>query len=276
MNMTDLKQLIQIAFEEDVGEGDITTEAIVSSDQKGRAEIRAKQNLVVAGLEIGKQVFRDLDSKIAWEHRAIEGECVPAGTVVATIFGSLATLLKGERVALNFLQRLSGIATLTHQFVAAVAGTNAVILDTRKTTPGWRALEKFAVRVGGGNNHRFGLFDRYLIKNNHIAAAGSIQKAIEKVLEKRKGDFLVEVEVRNLEELKQALAFPIDVILLDNFSFQDIEQAVQLTQKKVKLEVCGGVTLETVARTAATGVDFISIGALTHSAPAADLHMIIL
>ena len=273
--MTHLKQLIQFALEEDLKNGDITTEALVDSSRSGEGILRAKQDLVVAGGEVAKQVFAALDPKIEWDSKAFDGKVIQDGETIAICQAPLSILLKGERTALNFLQRLSGIATLTRQFVQKVEGTRVKILDTRKTTPGWRELEKYAVRMGGGHNHRLGLFDRYLIKNNHIAIAGSLSKAVEKIIQNRKKDFLVEVEVRTLKELQEALPFPIDIVMLDNFKLEDISKTVNQARGKVKLEVSGNVSLENVRAYAETGVDFISIGALTHSAPAADIHMVI-
>ena len=269
------KNLVLKALEEDIGEGDITTDAIIDPKTKAFAEIKAKQDLVIPGLEIAEHVFALLNPKSEWKNLRDDGDFVKRGTLLATVEGSAAAILKGERSALNFLQHLSGIATLTRQFVEAVKGTKVKILDTRKTTPGWRELEKYAVKMGGGHNHRAGLYDRYLIKNNHIDAAGSLSKAVEKVFKKKKKDLLIEVEVRNFEELKMALEYPIDIVLLDNFEPEAVKGAMRLAHGKVKFEVSGGITLENVRLYAATGVDFISVGSLTHSAPAADIHLII-
>lgn len=276
-----LEDLIKSALEEDIGSSDVTTDAVVEPSQQGNAEIRSKQDLVVAGLEPVHLVFQTVDPTLRWSPKTKDGEVVAAGTVVAALSGSVQSLLKGERVALNFLQHLCGVATLTHQFVEKIKGTKSRgtqsrILDTRKTIPGLRTLEKFAVRMGGGNNHRVGLFDRYLIKNNHIKVAGSLQKAVEKVLSKKRKGMLVEVEVRSLEELQQVLEFSVDIILCDNFSTADLQKAVQITKGRTRLEASGGITLNNVAEVAKTGVDFISVGAITHSAPAADLHMVLL
>ncbi|OGQ04433.1 MAG: nicotinate-nucleotide diphosphorylase (carboxylating) [Deltaproteobacteria bacterium RIFCSPLOWO2_12_FULL_44_12] len=271
----DLKTIIEQALEEDINGGDITTECIVDPNVQTTAKIIAKQNLVVAGLDVAHKVFLHLDPNCEWVAAKKDGDEVLNNEILAKIKGKSASLLKGERVALNFLQHLSGIATLTRQFVDAVQGTKAKILDTRKTLPLWRALEKYAVRMGGGNNHRLGLFDRYLIKNNHIQIAGSVSKAIEKILKKKKSDTLLEVEVRNFEELKEALNYPLDIILLDNFTPKQVKEAITTAKGKVKFEVSGGINLDNVAQYAATGVDFISSGALTHSAPAADLHLTI-
>ncbi|MDP2600184.1 MAG: carboxylating nicotinate-nucleotide diphosphorylase [Deltaproteobacteria bacterium] len=283
------KFLIQQALAEDIGAGDITSDAIADSKTKAAATIKTKQDIVLAGMDIARDVFLELDSKIKWQALHDDGDFVKKGKIIAMLEGGAAAILKGERTALNFLQHLCGIATLTKQFVDAVKGTKAKILDTRKTLPGWRELEKYAVKMGGGANHRQGLFDRYLIKNNHIDMAGGIAKAIEKVLPLRpfdrlrvsgdKGErgsgqkVLIEVEVRNFEELKAALQYPIDIVLLDNFEPEAVRGAMRLAHEKVKFEVSGGITLDNVALYAATKVDFISVGALTHSAPAADIHL---
>ena len=262
-----------MSLAEDIGSGDVTTEAIVDVKQQGIAEIRAKQSLVVAGMDVSRLTFKEVDPDLQFFPEVKDGECVPMGTVLATTKGSVKHLLAAERVVLNFLQRLSGIATWTTRFVDAVRETKTKILDTRKTTPGWRTLEKYAVRIGGGNNHRVGLFDRYLVKGNHIQIAGSIKEALQRVLAHKKPGLLVELEVRNLTELKEGLSFPVDIIMCDNFSLENLRQAKMLVKGKVLLEASGGVSLENVAMVAATGVDFISVGALTHSAPAADIHM---
>ncbi len=281
----DYKKIIKEALEEDIGTGDITTDAVIGHKTKALASIKAKQDLVIAGLEIAKNVFAVLDPKSEWKTLRDDGDFVKRGTLLATVEGSAAAILKGERTALNFLQHLCGIATLTRQFVDAIKGTKAKILDTRKTIPGWRELEKIAVKMGGGHNHRAGLYDRYLIKNNHIDMAGSIGAAIEKVLTLRQAQgergskqqgLLVEVEVRNFEELKAALQYPVDIVLFDNFEPEAVRGAMRLSHGKVKFEVSGGITLENVRLYAATGVDFISVGSLTHSAPAADIHLTVI
>lgn len=275
MTEKDLDNFIKKALEEDLGSGDITTDCLIPPGLQAEARIIAKQNLVLAGCNVAERLFNHLDKNCKWVADKKDGDKVKKGEVFATITGRAASILKGERTALNFLQHLSGIATLTKAFVDAVKGRKTKILDTRKTLPGLRALEKQAVLTGGGESHRMGLFDRYLIKNNHIDLVGSLSKAVEKVLANRKNGVLVEVEVRNFEELKMALRYPIDIILLDNFDPDQVHGAVKHVKGKVKLEVSGGVNMENVAQYAATGVDFISIGALTHSAPAADLHLII-
>lgn len=272
------KRLIQVALKEDLGRGDITTEAIVNSSQQARAKIVAKQDLVLAGVGLVPQVFKRLDPETKWKPIQKDGAFVRRGGVIGRLTGRAQAILKGERTALNFLQHLSGIATLTRQYVRAVSRTGIKIYDTRKTTPGWRLLEKYAVRMGGGVNHRLGLYDRYLVKNNHIEVAGSVAAAIEKVLRRRK-KVALEVEVRNLKELKEALRYPIDLVLLDNFSPKQLKRALRLRAgragRKVLFEVSGGITLENICNYALKGIDYISIGKLTHSAPAVDFHLVI-
>ncbi|MGY4706277.1 carboxylating nicotinate-nucleotide diphosphorylase [Candidatus Bipolaricaulota sp. J31] len=266
------KPLIDRALAEDIGPGDVTTRAIVPPEAEGRGEIVAKAHGVICGLPIAAAVFRAVDEGITFAPRARDGEPVQPGDVVAEVEGPLRGILTAERTALNFLARLSGIATLTARFVEAVAPYRAVILDTRKTTPGWRHLEKYAVRCGGGRNHRMGLYDMVLIKDNHIRACGSVSEAVRRV---RDAGVVVpiEVEVQDLEELREALGLEVDRILLDNFPVEDIARAVRLAAGRVPLEASGGVTLDNVADIAATGVDYISVGALTHSAPALDLSL---
>ncbi len=270
-----LKRLISEALEEDINGGDVTTRAIVPPDATATATIIARAEGVVAGLAIAERVFHHLDTSVSMKYHKSDGQLVAAGERLATLEGPASALLSGERVALNFLQRLSGIATLTHQFVQAVAGTGAVILDTRKTTPGWRLLEKWAVRLGGAHNHRMGLFDMVLIKENHIAIAGGIRQAVEAVRRTWGQQFPVEVEVRNRQELEEALALNVDRILLDNMNLDQLREAVQMTAGRVPLEASGGVTLQTVRAIAETGVDYISVGQLTHSAPALDISMLL-
>lgn len=266
------RPLIELALAEDIGPGDLTTRAAVPREAKGEAVIVAKAPGVLAGLLVAAEVFHTLDGKIKFEELAQDGEPLASGDQVARLKGPVASILTAERTALNFLTRLSGIATLTARFVDAVVPYGAVILDTRKTTPGWRKLEKYAVRCGGGRNHRLGLFDMVLVKDNHIAACGSLSKAVRRV--RAAGVKIpIEVEVRNLRELEEALSLRVDRILLDNFDLPTLREAVRLARGKVPLEASGGVTLENVAQIAACGVEFISVGAITHSAPALDLSL---
>ncbi len=264
--------LIRLALREDIGSGDVTTEATVPSGARGRGEIIAKARGIVCGLPVAAAAFRAVNEEISLIPRVRDGEPVQPGDVVAEVEGPLRGILAAERTALNFLSRLSGIATLTARFVEAVAPYRAVILDTRKTTPGWRVLEKYAVRCGGGRNHRMGLYDMVLIKDNHVKACGSIAEAVRRV--RAAGVTVpIEVEVQSLAELKETLELGVDRVLLDNFSVEEIAEAVRITAGRVPLEASGGVTLENAAVIAATGVDYISVGALTHSAPALDLSL---
>lgn len=266
-------RLIELALEEDLGPGDVTTQALIPPDRKGAAQIRAKEPLVVAGLPVAQRVFQKLEARVQFFPSAGEGQEVAAGAVLAQVRGPLAAILTGERTALNFLMRLSGIATFTRRMVSAVSGFPAAIVDTRKTTPGWRALEKYAVRLGGGRNHRFGLFDGVLIKNNHLAVVGSIAEAVRRAREKAHHLLKIEVEVTSLKELEEALAAGADVIMLDNLDEATMAEAVKLTAGRALLEASGGMTLERLPKVAATGVNLISMGALTHSAPAVDIHL---
>lgn len=266
-----MQEVIDRALAEDVGAGDVTTAALVPADARARARIVQKAPGAVAGLRAAEAVFRRVDPELRWHAHVREGEWREEG-LVAEVAGATASILRGERVALNFLGRLSGIATLTARFVRAVDGTGATVLDTRKTTPGLRALEKQAVTAGGGANHRFGLFDAFLVKENHIAAAGGVRAAAERALAAADG-LLVEVECESLADVDEALAAGVPRLLLDNFSTADMAAAVAKVAGRAELEASGNVTLETVRAIAETGVDFISIGALTHSAPALDLSL---
>jgi nicotinate-nucleotide pyrophosphorylase (carboxylating) len=266
-------RLIELALEEDLGPGDVTTQALIPPDRQGAAQIRAKGNLVLAGLPVAQRVFRKLDPRVQFSQEAVEGQEVTPGTVLARVQGPLAAILTAERTAINFLMRLSGIATYTRKMVNAVAGFPAAIVDTRKTTPGWRTLEKYAVRTGGGANHRFGLFDGVLIKNNHLTAVGSVSEAVRLAREKSHHLLKIEVEVTSLAELEEALAAKADVIMLDNMDEATMTQAVKLTAGRAWLEASGNMSLERLPAVAATGVNLISMGALTHSAPAVDIHL---
>ena len=269
-----IEVLVQMALAEDLADrGDVTTQAIIAQATT-HGQIVVKASGVIAGLPVAQAVFARIDTGVVFEPQVADGDAVQPGTVVCTLRGSAQSLLTGERTALNFLQRLSGISTLTRQFVDAVAGTKAVILDTRKTTPGWRLLEKYAVRMGGGQNHRIGLYDAVMIKDNHIAAAGGITAAVEMVRAYPQAAGLpVIVEVDTLAQLEEALALDVDQILLDNMDEATMRQVVVMTAGRVPLEASGNMSLERVAAVAATGVNFISVGALTHSAPALDLSM---
>lgn len=268
-----IDRLIDLALEEDIGSGDITTENLVDPMAKGQGLIVAKEDLVVAGLDLARRVFQRIDAHMELNSAYTDGDSVHRSDTVAEISGRLATLLTGERVALNFLQRLSGIATLTRGYVARLAGKQVKLLDTRKTTPGWRQLEKWAVRVGGGTNHRMGLYDAILIKDNHIAAAGSISEAVKRVRTKVPSGTTIEVETVDLDQVREAMGAGAHIIMLDNMSTEDIIAAVSMVGGRSKLEASGGVTQERLAELADTGIDYISSGALTHSARAVDLSM---
>jgi nicotinate-nucleotide pyrophosphorylase (carboxylating) len=262
---------VQGALDEDLQSiGDITSRALVPAGAKGHADIIMREPGVVAGLPLASMVFRLLDNKVNFRSRVNDGEQQQGGSTIATLDGSVLTILEGERTALNFLQRLSGIATLTAKFVALAAPCGVEILDTRKTTPGLRALEKYAVRAGGGRNHRFGLYDAILIKDNHIAAAGGVAVAVE-LAKEAEGDRPIEVEIAHLEDLEEAIEADADIVMLDNMPPEDVEQAVRVAGGRVKLEASGGISLENISSYARTHVDFISVGALTHSAAALDI-----
>jgi nicotinate-nucleotide pyrophosphorylase (carboxylating) len=267
-----VERAVAAALAEDLSQaGDITTDNIVPADLRSTAKIVARQAGVIAGLALAKASFKALDPECSFERSVEDGARVEAGEAIALIAGKTRALLSAERVALNFLGRLSGVATLTARYVAAVKGTKASIVCTRKTTPGLRALEKYAVRAGGGANHRFGLYDAVLVKDNHIAAAGGIAPALERLFAARRHLVKVEVEVDTLAQLEEALRFPIGAVLLDNMDAASLRKAVALADGRVLTEASGGVNLETVREIAETGVDLISVGALTHSAPCLDL-----
>jgi len=267
-----IRKLIEEALFEDIGPGDITSEAVIPDEASATAEIIAKQDLVLAGILIIREVFRKLDPWVQFTPLAHDGSKVQSGSIIAQVQGRTRSLLAGERVALNLLQHLSGIATHTAKFVEILKGSRAEILDTRKTLPGLRALEKYAVRMGGGRNHRFGLYDGVLIKDNHIEAVGGIKEAVSLA---KAGHHLarIEVEVENLKDLEEALNAKADIIMLDNMSIADMTEAVRIVNGRVALEASGNVTLDNVREIAETGVDMISIGALTHSVTAADISL---
>lgn len=274
-------RLIELALAEDFGEaGDVTSRVLIPEEMVGTVQVVARVDGVLAGGVIGMMVYERLDRAVAWHGKVPDGQHIVSGTVVATVSGPLRSLLSGERTALNFLMHLSGVATLTRRFVDAVSGTKAAIFDTRKTLPGWRRLEKYAVRAGGGTNHRLGLFDGCLIKDNHLGAWGarhpgsSIAGAVAAARGTMRESLPVEIEVETPEQLSDALAGKPEIVLLDNMDLTTLRKCVALRDElapSVLLEASGGVTLETVAGIAETGVDRISIGAITHSAPALDL-----
>jgi nicotinate-nucleotide pyrophosphorylase (carboxylating) len=266
-------RIIENALDEDIGPGDITTSAIVGPDVTGEARLVAKEELVLAGMEIFSRVFSLLNPEIEIESRHQDGDVVRDGTCIAQLKGSLKGMLSGERTALNFLQHLSGIATLTRRYVEKTHPAKARVIDTRKTSPGLRMLDKYAVRVGGGSNHRFGLFDGILIKDNHIAAAGSISKAVERLRPHVPHTLRIEVEVTDIKGLEEAISAGVDAVMLDNMSLEEMSSAVSIAGGRVLLEASGGVTLESIGQIAKTGVDLISVGAITHSARSVDISL---
>lgn len=272
--MFEIDRIIQMALQEDIGSGDITTLATVPAATAAQADLVAKEDFILCGIEVAQRVFTLLDSGVAFEPLRSDGAQVKRGDVLAWIKGDAHTLLQGERVALNLLQRMSGIATHTAAFVAAVAGTPAIIVDTRKTMPGLRVLDKYAVRSGGGHNHRTSLYDGVLIKENHIAAAGGIAAAVAGAKRRAPHTLKIEVETETLADVRQALDAGADIIMLDNMDLETMRQAVAMIAGRALTEASGGVNLETVAEIAATGVNLISVGALTHSSRAVDISML--
>jgi nicotinate-nucleotide pyrophosphorylase (carboxylating) len=279
-SLTDLQiePIVRAALAEDIGAGDITTLSVVPEGRQAKAKILSKSAGVICGISVARMAFALVDDDIRFEQHLQDGAQVEGcREVIAEIVGPARGILMGERVALNFLQRMSGVATLTALFVQAVAGTNARVVDTRKTTPGLRVLEKYAVRVGGGHNHRFGLSDGILIKDNHIAAAGGVAKAIAQAKANAPHTLRIEIEAKELSQVKEALSAGADIILLDNMTTETMREAVQMVrqtgQGRVLTEASGGINLDTVAPVASAGVDLISVGALTHSAPALDISL---
>jgi nicotinate-nucleotide pyrophosphorylase (carboxylating) len=275
LSAAEIRASVRLALAEDIGGGDATTLATVPANATAKAVMRAREPLVVAGIGFAETAFRELSPKIKIEKLSRDGQRIAAGKILLKISGPARAILTAERVALNFVQRLSGVATLTSQFVEAVRGTNTKILDTRKTTPGWRRFEKYAVTCGGGKNLRLGLFDMILIKDNHLAALrnekpNAIAAAVARAREKFP-NLKIEVEADTLKQVEQAVNAGADFILLDNMDLKQLRQAVKIVNGRAKTEASGGVNLETVAAIAKTGVDFISVGALTHSARAVDI-----
>jgi nicotinate-nucleotide pyrophosphorylase (carboxylating) len=268
-----LRKIVEEALKEDIGFGDITTESTIPEDMISRAVIIAKEEGILAGLPVAEEVFKLLDSKIEFKEFKKDGDEIKKGDVILEIKGKTKTILMGERTALNFLQRLSGIATYTKKCVDVVKPYGVKILDTRKTTPTLRIFEKYAVKIGGGENHRFGLYDMVLIKDNHIRAVGGIKEAIERVRERVSHVYKIEVEVTNLEELKEALESKADIVLLDNMDYDTLKEAVSIAKGKVMIEVSGNISLEDLEKIARLGVNFISIGKLTHSYKSLDLSL---
>ena len=275
MENLQLRTFIEHALAEDLGWGDVTTSSVLNGGETGTAVVMAKADLIVAGLEIFAAVFQVVKASLSFKKFINDGDKATKGEIIAEIRGELGHILRAERVALNIFQRLCGIATETGRYVTAVKGTDARIVDTRKTLPGFRVLDKYAVTVGGGHNHRFGLSDGILIKDNHIDAVGGIAKAVSRCRERAHHLLKIEVECRNIEEVKEALHAGADVLLLDNMTIAEMETAVGIAKGKAILEASGNITLENVRDVAATGVDLISVGALTHSVKAADISLLI-
>jgi nicotinate-nucleotide pyrophosphorylase (carboxylating) len=273
--MLHIDAIIQNALREDIHTGDLTTQAVVPEPRTATARLVAKEPLTVAGVDVAARVFTLLDPAIAFDSCCRDGQSMEQGAILARITGDAALLLQGERVALNLLQRMSGIATLTARYVQAVVGTKARIVDTRKTTPGLRILEKYAVRIGGGINHRTGLYDGILIKENHITAAGGISEAIRRARAYIPHTLKIEIETETVEQVQEALAAGADIIMLDNMDCMTMRHCVALIEGRALVEASGGVNLDTVRAIAETGVDIISIGALTHSPRAMDISMLL-
>lgn len=268
-----IKPLVDHALAEDVGSGDITTNSLVPFGLKAKATMVSKSSGIIAGLALAEYIFRSLDHDILWKTFVNDGNHIAKGGLILEVSGSYRALLTGERLALNFLQRMSGIATMTANYIHGLDRSDVKILDTRKTVPGLRLLDKYAVKMGGGTNHRFGLYDMALIKDNHIKVAGGISKAVLQVKRSIPAGTLVEVETTTIEEVKEAIAVGADIIMLDNMDNNTMSACVKIIDKRAKVEASGNITLERLKEVAATGVDFISIGALTHSVQALDISM---
>jgi len=275
MNFID--ELIDIAIKEDIGDGDHTSLSCIPISAKGKAQLLVKEEGIIAGIELGKKIFQKIDSTLVFNQFLNDGDNVKIGNIAFTIEGSSQKILQAERLVLNFMQRMSGIATTTNYYVSLIEGTNAKVLDTRKTTPGLRAIEKWAVKIGGGINHRIGLYDMIMIKDNHIDYAGGIAEAItstQKYLKANNKDLKIEVEARNLKEVNEILEIGgIHRIMLDNFSYEDMRTAVKKIARKYETEASGGITDKTIRNYAECGVDYISVGALTHQIKSLDLSL---
>ncbi len=273
-----IDEIIDVAIKEDIGTGDHTSLATIPAGYTGEALIAAKQNGIIAGIVLSEKIFQRIDPSLRYFSKLQDGDLVEPGMAIARVNGNIQSILKAERLVLNFMQRMSGIATATREIADTLKGLKTKILDTRKTTPVLREIEKYAVRIGGGFNHRMGLYDMILIKDNHVDYSGGITKALQNVkeyLEKESLDIPVEIEVRNLDELTLALKFPgIRRVLLDNFSVELLKKAVEMVNGKVETEASGGITLQNARSIAETGVDYISMGALTHHIKSLDIHMV--
>ncbi len=270
------KKIIEIALYEDLQNGDVTTQAIISSSANCTAKIIAKENGIVCGLDVAKYVFEFLEQKnIIWNQFKTDGDDIKKGEVIAELSASYTSILSGERTALNFLQRMSGVASKTNTFVKALAGTNTKLLDTRKTLPGFRYFDKYSVLMGGGTNHRYGLYDMVMLKENHIKVAGSITKAVEVIRNKYNNKYKIEVETTNLNEVKEAITVNADIIMLDNMSIEQMKDCNNFINGRAKTEASGNVGINNIREIALTGVDFISVGAITHSVNALDISLLI-
>ncbi len=268
-----IDRLIDLAIEEDIATGDITTDSIIPAHSRAVAEMKMKADGVISGLDIARRVYERFEKDIVWEAKVKDGDTVKKGDIILRIEASYRCLLLGERLSLNILQRMSGIATETARYVKELAGTHTLLLDTRKTAPGLRVLDKLAVKQGGGTNHRMGLYDMAMIKDNHIKVAGSITDAVKAVRKNIPAGIKIEVETTNIDEVREALAAQADVIMLDNMSNQDMSEAVKIINGKAKTEASGNMSIPRLKEVAATGVDYISVGALTHSVKALDISM---
>lgn len=268
-----IDRLIDLAIEEDIATGDITTDSIIPAHSRAVAEMKMKADGVISGLDIARRVYERFEKDIVWEAKVKDGDTVKKGDIILRIEASYRCLLLGERLSLNILQRMSGIATETARYVKELAGTHTLLLDTRKTAPGLRVLDKLAVKQGGGTNHRMGLYDMVMIKDNHIKVAGSITDAVKAVRKNIPAGIKIEVETTNLDEVREALAAQADIIMLDNMNNQDMTEAVKIINGKAKTEASGNMSIPRLKEVAATGVDYISVGALTHSVKALDISM---
>ena len=268
-----IDKLIDLAIEEDIATGDVTTNSIVPANSKAVAELKMKADGVISGLEVARRVYERFEKDVIWTPFVKDGDAVKKGDIILRIEASYRSLLLGERLSLNILQRMSGIATATSLYVKELAGTHTQLLDTRKTAPGLRVLDKMAVKQGGGTNHRMGLFDMAMIKDNHIKVAGNITNAVKQVRANIPAEIKIEVETTNLAEVREALASKADIIMLDNMSNSDMTEAVKIINGKAKTEASGNMSIPRLKEVAATGVDFISVGALTHSVTALDISM---
>lgn len=270
-----IERIIDLALDEDIQSGDITTEAIINKSQNADAFIKAKEDGIIAGLPIAEKVFRKLDPDLIWNPLVNDGDKIKSSEILVKFSGKYSALLTAERTALNFLQRISGIATQTNLFVSVIKDSKTKILDTRKTIPGHRLLDKYSVKMGGGTNHRIGLYDLVMIKDNHIKVAGNITNAVEQIRRKYGNKFRIEVETTNLDEVSEALKCNADIIMLDNMTNEAMNDAVKLINGRAQTEASGNMTIERIKSTAEIGVDFISIGMLTHSVKALDISMYI-